>query len=38
MNIGKLRKFRKLQIFIKVVGSISSHTGSHLELLKMVAT
>ena len=28
-NIGKLGKFRKLQIFIKMVGSISSHIGSH---------
>ena len=37
-NIRKLRKFGKLQIFIKVVRSISGHTGSHLELLKMAAT
>ena len=28
-NIRKLGKFRKLQIFIKVVGSISCHIGSH---------
>ena len=38
-NIGKLRKFGKLQIFIKVAGSIGSHIesiyGSHLELFKM---
>ena len=38
MNIGKLGKFGKLQIFIKVLGSISGHmSGSHLELLKMAA-
>ena len=28
-NFIKLGKFGKLQIFIKVVGSISSHIGSH---------
>ena len=28
-NFGKLRKFGKVQIFIKVVGSISGHIGSH---------
>ena len=28
-NIGKLGKFGKLQIFMKVVGSISGHIGSH---------
>ena len=28
-NIGKLRKFGKLQFLIKVVGSISGHIGSH---------
>ena len=28
-NIGKPRKLEKLQIFIKVVGSISGHIGSH---------
>ena len=28
-NIGKLGKFGKLQFLIKVVGSISSHIGSH---------
>ena len=28
-NFGKLGKFGKLQIFIKVVGSISGHIGSH---------
>ena len=28
-NFGKLGKFRKLQIFIKVVGSISGHIGAH---------
>ena len=28
-NIGKLRKFRKLQFLIKVVESISSHIGFH---------
>ena len=29
-NIGKLGKFGKLQFLIKVVGSISSHIGSHV--------
>ena len=28
-NFRKLGKFGKLQIFIKVVGSISGHIGSH---------
>ena len=28
-NIGKLRKFGKLQIFLKVVGSISGHIRSY---------
>ena len=28
-NIGKLGKFKKLQFLIKVVGSSSSHIGSH---------
>ena len=28
-SIGKLRKFGKLQLLIKVVGSISDHIGSH---------
>ena len=28
-NFVKLGKFGKLQIFIKVVGSISGHIGSH---------
>ena len=28
-NIRKLRKFGKLQIFIKMVGNISGHIGSH---------
>ena len=28
-NFGKLRKFGKLQISIKVVGSISGHIGPH---------
>ena len=28
-NVRKLRKFRKLQFLIKVVGSISGHIGSH---------
>ena len=28
-NIGKLGKLGKLQFLIKVVGSISSHIGSH---------
>ena len=29
-NIGKIGKFRKLHFLIKVVGSISSHIGSHV--------
>ena len=29
LNIGKLKKFRKLKICIKVAGSIIGHVGSH---------